>query len=232
MPTFHWLGTGAMRHGVDLRFMGWRLCESASCDREGCVLLLDAATARLSQWRALMGVRAHKLRRRTLVVGVEAGRSRARLLAHGFGEVVGAGQPLSEIAARGIRVVLAADALPRWQSHGSLRLDLLRREAFLGRRPLGLHPREFALLWRLMETPGRDVGKRDLLREVWNLSFVPETNSLAVHASRLRAKLALAGLGGWLRSGASDGYCLAMPDRRAAGRSPVNGACGGPGAGA
>lgn len=230
MPTFHWLGAGGMRHGVDLRFMGWRLCEGSpgergACPAPSCVMLVDAGGMRLSQWRALM--RDEALRRRTLLVGVGEGRMRTRLLALGFGDVVGLAPPLSEIAVRGARVAMAADALPRWQSHGPLRLDLLTREAFFNGRGLGLHPREFALLWRLMETPGRTVGKRDLLREVWNLSFVPETNSLAVHASRLRAKLALAGLGGWVRSGATDGYCLSPPEglpfsRRPAVSSPAD----------
>jgi len=210
MPCFHWLGAGAMRLGVDLRFVGWRLCERRACPATACLMLVDAATARLSQWRALMQDVAQGLRRRALVVGVGEGTTRARLLALGFGDVVDGGLLLGEIAARAWRVALAAEALPRWQSHGALRLDLLTREAFFDRQPLGLHPREFALLWRLMETPGRMVGKRDLLREVWNLSFVPETNSLAVHASRLRAKLALAGLGGWVRGGAG-GYSLAPP---------------------
>jgi DNA-binding winged helix-turn-helix (wHTH) protein len=45
-----------------------------------------------------------------------------------------------------------------------------------------------------MATPGQVVGKARLLREVWRLHHVPETNSLAVHACRLRNKLTSAGL--------------------------------------
>jgi DNA-binding response OmpR family regulator len=199
-----------MRHGVDLRCRGWHLCEGAQpCNDD--VTLIDATTARLSQWRALMQHKA--LRRRTLVVGVGDGGARARLLALGFGDVLDGRETLGEVEARAARVAGMADALPRMLRHGALRLDLLAREAFLERggkdRALGLFPREFALLWRLMETPGRAVAKDDLLREVWRLSFVPDTNSLAVHASRLRAKLAQIGLAGWVEAAPAGGYVFA-----------------------
>ena len=35
---------------------------------------------------------------------------------------------------------------------------------------------------------------QQMLREVWRLEFEPGTNSIEVHVSRLRAKLALAGI--------------------------------------
>jgi DNA-binding response OmpR family regulator len=59
-----------------------------------------------------------------------------------------------------------------------------------------------------MDTPGETVDKRELLRDVWNLTFVPETNSVAVHASRLRSKLAAAGLPGWIQTVPGGGYQL------------------------
>jgi DNA-binding response OmpR family regulator len=77
---------------------------------------------------------------------------------------------------------------------GPLTLDLFHRDARVGERWLALHPREFALLWRLAERPGETVPRATLLREVWRLEFEPGTNSIEVHVSRLRAKLALAGI--------------------------------------
>ncbi|RDS76316.1 crotonase/enoyl-CoA hydratase family protein [Alteriqipengyuania lutimaris] len=73
---------------------------------------------------------------------------------------------------------------------GPLRLDLFHRDAACNGRWLALHPREFALLWRLAETPGRTVSQQDLLADVWRLSFEPGTNRVAVHIARLRRKLA------------------------------------------
>ena len=77
---------------------------------------------------------------------------------------------------------------------GPLRLDLFHRDARVRDRWLALHPREFALLWRLAETPGHTVSQRALLEDVWRLSFEPGTNRVAVHVARLRRKLAPVGL--------------------------------------
>jgi len=117
---------------------------------------------------------------------------RARMLRSGFGEVLGE-TDLDELEIRALRVEASGACEPRRRSHGGLTVDLIARDAFAGGRGLGLHPREFGLLWRLMATPGEAVSKAHLLREVWRLRHQPETNSLAVHASRLRAKLAAAG---------------------------------------
>jgi DNA-binding winged helix-turn-helix (wHTH) protein len=56
------------------------------------------------------------------------------------------------------------------------------------------------------------VSKAELMSDIWRLAFVPETNSVAVHVSRLRAKLALAGLAGLVQTSSTGGYFLASPD--------------------
>ena len=125
---------------------------------------------------------------------------------------LGAGQmPLRlDLRLRARRVTRTLAALPRRLSHGPVILDLLDREGWVGRHRLGLHPREFALLWRLAETPGVPVAPDTLLNEVWHLSHRPETNSLAVHVCRLRAKLAVAGLPHLLYT-SPGGYVLQPP---------------------
>jgi DNA-binding response OmpR family regulator len=89
-----------------------------------------------------------------------------------------------------------------------LRLDLLARDAFVEGEPLGLHPREFGLLWRLSDKPGKPLSKRRLIEDVWHLRFVPETNSLAVHVLRLRAKLRLFDIADLLMTTSSGDYVL------------------------
>ena len=98
--------------------------------------------------------------------------------------------------------------LPSFRDIGCLRLDLLARDGYVRARPLGLHPREFALIWRLADCPGVAVDKKALIRDVWRMAHVPDTNSLAVHVFRLRAKLAIAGLAGLIGSAPSGGYYL------------------------
>jgi two-component system, OmpR family, response regulator len=108
-----------------------------------------------------------------------------------------------------------AELLPRYRELGNLRLDLFARDGFVGRQQLGLHPREFALIWRLADSPGIAVAKKVLVRDVWRMAHVPDTNSLAVHVFRLRAKLAIAGLAELVRTSPSGGYFLALPSPQA-----------------
>lgn len=215
MRCFYWLAGRAIFAAADLRLCGWRLQADAFEDLEAIEalkpegpVLIDVETVEPVMWRWINGARGARLRRRCMAIGVVDGQERARLLRRGFGDVCDPSIGLAELRARGLRVQQHADALVRWRHHGPLRLDLIERDAFVGKKAVGLHPREFAVLWRLMDTPGETVDKVDLLRDVWNLSFVPETNSVAVHASRLRSKLAAAGLPGWIQTVPGGGYQL------------------------
>jgi two-component system OmpR family response regulator len=72
---------------------------------------------------------------------------------------------------------------------GDIRLDLLKREATRGGRPIGLQPREFQLLEQLVRHAGRIVTRTMFLEKVWGFHFDPQTNIVESHLSRLRAKL-------------------------------------------
>ena len=72
---------------------------------------------------------------------------------------------------------------------GSLELDRLKRSVRRGDRAIPLAPRQFRLLEYLMLNTGRAVSRSELLREVWNLSFDPESNLVDAHISTLRSAL-------------------------------------------
>ncbi|MCB2080246.1 MAG: response regulator transcription factor [Novosphingobium sp.] len=152
----------------------------------------------------------HQIDRRgdMLLLGIDDSNERARLLRLGFGDVLGGSAHLGEIDARADRIASQKQTLPRVREFGPLRLDLLARDAFAGGRACGLHPREFELIWRLSDQPGIPVSKRTLVKDVWRLGHVPETNSLAVHVSRLREKLKVAGLERMVATSLSGGYVL------------------------
>lgn len=213
MRRFVWLGLGDVPATCDLQLFGWR--REAGGDAPACLLLAERAALSAGGWLGLLGS-APTRRARTLLLGLSDGDERARLLRLGFGDVAQPGAPLAEIEARATRVLDRFDAGPYLREIGPLRLELLRREGFVAGRRLALHPREFALLWRLAETPGEVAGGRALLADVWHLGRRPETNSLAVHVSRLRAKLRIAGLEGVLLS-CPDGYRLVPAHAGAAG---------------
>ncbi|MEM7687767.1 MAG: winged helix-turn-helix domain-containing protein [Pseudomonadota bacterium] len=104
------------------------------------------------------------------------------------------------------------DALiPRFREVGDLTLDLLHRDGRVEDKWLGFHPREFNLVWRLAQDLGQPVSKRQLLADVWRITFEPETNSVAVHVARVRSKLQPFGLARILVTHPEGGYFLDTP---------------------
>jgi DNA-binding response OmpR family regulator len=57
------------------------------------------------------------------------------------------------------------------------------------------------------------VSKGELLRDVWGFSANARTRTVDTHASRLRGKLATAGVFGWVRNVWGQGYRL-LPEER------------------
>lgn len=203
MDRFGWLSADPLPAHLDLRQAGWHL---APVDPHAelpafPILLPDRAIA--------LGLRSRRARAGIALVGFADPIDRAHFLALGFGEVVPVDANIAELAERLLRVMRALAVVPRRRGHGRLQLDLITREGYVGERRLGLHPREFALLWRLAETPGEPVSPGGLLSEIWQLQFKPQTNSLAVHVCRLRAKLAVAGLPEIIRTTPDGCYALA-----------------------
>lgn len=103
--------------------------------------------------------------------------------------------------------------IPRFREVGDVTLDLFHRDGRIDGRWLGLHPREFALIWRLAQQPGERMTRRQLLAEVWRIHFEPETNSVAVHVARVRAKLEPFGLSRLIGTHPQGGYFLVVPSQ-------------------
>jgi DNA-binding response OmpR family regulator len=72
---------------------------------------------------------------------------------------------------------------------GSLELDLIDRTARRGNRPIDLRPRQFQLLKYMMQRRDQVLSCANLIKDVWHLNFVPETNRVNVHMGQLRAKV-------------------------------------------
>lgn len=214
MRQFRWFSAGPVPAAYDLRRLGWHLLEEhrAPSNEKAYALLGRPKELPLGQWLKMAGATATE-RKWMMMLEVSDTGERARMLRLGFGDALDFGASLEELEYRVIRLTHFAQSLPRYRYHGALQIDLLSREGFVAGRALGLHPREFALLWRLADTPGEAVSARELLSDVWRLAFRPETNSLAVHISRLRAKLRLAGIDGVIETLPDGGYCL-LPQSR------------------
>lgn len=110
---------------------------------------------------------------------------------------------------------LAARVDVRIRSHmpgetriGDLTIDRIRRQVERAGRPIPLVAREFALLLYLAERRGEFVSRRELLEQVWGLRFDPGTNVVAVHVSKLRAKIDRDFAAPMIRSAKGLGYRL------------------------
>jgi two-component system, OmpR family, KDP operon response regulator KdpE len=91
------------------------------------------------------------------------------------------------------RRVGAADAAPSTVDVGRLRIDLAGKRILLrdDDEPAGLHltPTEWRLLEALLRHPGKLVGQRQLLADVWGPGYTDDTSSLRLYMNRLRRKL-------------------------------------------
>jgi two-component system, OmpR family, response regulator len=94
---------------------------------------------------------------------------------------------------------------------GPLQIDPVSRTATRNGRALGLLPREYALLIRLVRAEGHAVTRGELLRDVWGLCFDPGTNVVQVHVSRLRARLDRGEVAAMLHTDKGRGYRLTLP---------------------
>ena len=73
--------------------------------------------------------------------------------------------------------------------HGSLRVDAGRREVTVVGEEVQLAPKEFDLLWDLLDHRGLVLTRDQLLERVWGYTFAGDTRTVDVHVRQLRRKL-------------------------------------------
>jgi DNA-binding response OmpR family regulator len=91
---------------------------------------------------------------------------------------------------------------------GGLVVDRAARRVTARGREVHLSQKEYALLLKLASDPDRVFTREQLLRDVWGYRNITPTRTVESHASRLRCKLAAAGLGGWIVNAWGVGYRL------------------------
>ena len=77
----------------------------------------------------------------------------------------------------------------RTLSHGELVLDAGSRECHIGDEEIRLAPKEFDLLWELLDHRGLVLTRDQLLERVWGYTFAGDTRTVDVHVRQLRKKL-------------------------------------------
>jgi len=73
--------------------------------------------------------------------------------------------------------------------HGDLHVDAGRREVKVGEEEIQLAPKEFDLLWELLDHRGLVLTRDQLLERVWGYTFAGDTRTVDVHVRQLRRKL-------------------------------------------
>jgi DNA-binding response OmpR family regulator len=73
--------------------------------------------------------------------------------------------------------------------HGDLEIDAGRRTAHVAGEEIQLAPKEFDLLWELLDHNGLVLTRDQLLERVWGYTFAGDTRTVDVHVRQLRRKL-------------------------------------------
>ncbi|MCL4395389.1 MAG: response regulator [Chloroflexi bacterium] len=100
---------------------------------------------------------------------------------------------VSELLAR-IRVILrhsnhVGEKQDPLFAAGDLKVDLGKRQVFMGGNEVHLTPIEYRLLTTLIRYAGKVVTHRQLLKEVWGPAYAEESQYLRVYMTQLRHKL-------------------------------------------
>jgi DNA-binding response OmpR family regulator len=73
--------------------------------------------------------------------------------------------------------------------HGDLSVDAGRHEVRVGDQEIQLAPKEFDLLWELLDHRGLVLTRDQLLERVWGYTFAGDTRTVDVHVRQVRRKL-------------------------------------------
>ncbi|MGZ4280720.1 MAG: response regulator transcription factor [Gaiellaceae bacterium] len=74
-------------------------------------------------------------------------------------------------------------------THGKLEIDAGRHEVQVDGEEVQLAPKEFDLLWELLDHRGLVLTRDQLLERVWGYTFAGDTRTVDVHVWQLRRKL-------------------------------------------
>lgn len=159
------------------------------------VILLDLLLQDAQGTDLLVRLRREGVTTPILALGGKAGPAYVvRALDAGADEYVTRPVSPEEIAAR-IRALVrrAAPTPPVVLTCENVAVNLVIHQAFVNGRPLRVTPKEFSLLQHFLRRAGETISRSELLEQVWDMHFDPNSNVVDVHVSRLRTKLHQAG---------------------------------------
>lgn len=160
-------------------------------DRGGYdVVVLDLMLPKLGGEEVLKAIRARGLATPILVLTAKDQlRDKVAMLNAGADDYLTKPYAFEELVAR-IQVLLRRGQVPETELvHGSLRLDLLTRQAFRDNQALDLRPREFALLEFFVRRAEQVLSRHMISEHVWGSDYAAYSNVIDVHIRNIRKKL-------------------------------------------
>lgn len=112
---------------------------------------------------------------------------------------------LRALLRRNQMVVLDNDLM----AFGDVEIRLKARTVHIGQKHVAVSPKEFELITFFARNAGETVTRMQLLENVWNLHFDPQTNVVDVHVGRLRRKLESAAGRPIILTARGEGYVFA-----------------------
>lgn len=92
-----------------------------------------------------------------------------------------------------------------WETLG-LKIDYEAKKVEVKGREINLTPKEFELLWFLVNHPRRVYTREQLLEHVWGYDFAGDTRTVDTHIKRLREKLTEGGIASSIKTVWGYGY--------------------------
>ena len=89
-----------------------------------------------------------------------------------------------------------------------LKIDTLSHRVYIEDKEVILRPKEYAILVYLLRNKGRVLSRTQMLENIWEYDFNPNTNIVDVHIKALREKLGEFHLTNFIRSVRGVGYII------------------------
>jgi DNA-binding response OmpR family regulator len=96
--------------------------------------------------------------------------------------------------------------------YGDIEIDRHRRRVTRSGHPITLTAKEFALLEFLLSRAPEAVSRCEIMEQVWDMYFDPETNLVEVYINRLRQKLSGNGHSKVIHTIHGVGYCIKVDE--------------------